>query len=78
MKFEAVIHEAAILMSGHGENVEYDRALVEITTFLAGGTSDDLEKTRAVLVNVRDEKLSKSEAATRLLDDAEEPRGERC
>ena len=64
MKLEDVIREAAILMSDQGENVEYDRALVEITTFLAGGTSDDLEKTCAVLAGVRDEKLSKFEAAS--------------
>jgi len=41
----ALIREAAHLKSEHGENPEYDRALVELVTFVTGGTAADLPAT---------------------------------
>ena len=42
-----LIKEAKDLKSEHGENPEYDRAMVELMTFATGGTTEDLRKTAA-------------------------------
>ena len=42
-----LIKEAKDLKSEHGENPEYDRAMVELMTFATGGTTEDLPKTAA-------------------------------
>lgn len=41
----ALLQEARQLKSEHGENPEYDRALVELITFVSGGTADDFATT---------------------------------
>jgi len=44
-----LITEAASLLSEHGENPEYDRAIVELTTRLLGGTDENRGRVAAQL-----------------------------
>jgi hypothetical protein len=44
-----LIDEAKRLKSEHGENPEYDRALIELVTFVAGGTTENLSTVAAAL-----------------------------
>lgn len=44
-----LLHEAADLLSEQGENHEYDRAIVELTTRLLGLSHDDHNDIEAAL-----------------------------
>jgi len=48
MKKHEMLTEAAFVISD-GANVEYDRAIFEITTSMLGGTSDDIDFTSHVI-----------------------------
>jgi len=43
MNISNLAFEAVSLLSEEGENLQYDRALAEIVTFMGGGTSDDVQ-----------------------------------
>ena len=64
-----VLTESALLMSEHGENEEYDRALVELCTYIAGGSSDDVEKTQGALVAIKNTNIDVSMVATALYNE---------
>lgn len=44
-----LVEEAKALRSEHGENAEYDRALVELVTFVCDCTPDDFAETAKLL-----------------------------
>lgn len=46
---EELLRHARNLKSEHGENAEYDRALVELTTFALSLTADDFDRVHALL-----------------------------
>ncbi len=50
---QALIDEAATLLSEDGENPEYDRALAELVTFSMGLVRDHVEGTMRMLRNQR-------------------------
>lgn len=63
---EHVIRAASDLISEHGENPEYDRAIVELTGDLIGGyTSDELWSLEARIREFHEDELEKLARAER-------------
>lgn len=57
VKLRNLLNEAATLMSCSGENPEYDRALVEVCTFMSGLSGDDAAITERVLKSIKNEHM---------------------